>query len=367
MSDCLESVPFFDLATTTSTAEGIRRNGTAIAWQPVLCPQPQYGELVENLEKAFAAYCDATSCVGVRNGTVALELILAALGFGPGDEVIVPANAFIATADAVCAVGARPKFVDVLPESLLIDPDAVTAAVGPDTTAVIATHQFGQMADLDALLPVARRHGLALIEDASQAHGARLRGRRAGSVGAAAAFSFHPGMTLGGLGSGGAVVTMDPELAARVRRLAERNRRLDGVQAAMLTHELSSFDSANSARRQAMDRYRRHLPPWCWPLTISRDAEPVFHLAVVLVHDRSAVIDELKRSRIGWGVHYPVPCHLQPEYQGFIDSLPAAESAAKAILSLPMYPSITDSQIDRVTEVLWKVRPDGFEEDEFGF
>ena len=178
--------------------------------------------------------------------------------------------------------GARPRFVDVLPDTLLIDPDAVAAAAGPATAAVIAVHLFGQMADLDALFPVARRHGLAVIEDAAQAHGARLRGRRAGSVGAAAAFSFYPGKNLGALGDGGAVVTRDTELAARIRRRANhgraaadrhrhdergRNSRLDTLQAAMLSVKLAGLDNANLARRRAMDRYRRQLPPWCRPVT----------------------------------------------------------------------------------------------------
>ncbi len=221
MTEVVGSVPFLDLA----AVNGALRSDYELAWKTVL----EHGWFVggpevERFEASFAAYCETTACVGVANGTDALELILAGLGIGPGDEVIVPTNTFVATAEAVCAVGARPRFVDVLPDTLLVDPDAVAAAVGPATAAVIAVHLFGQMADLDALSSVARRYGLVVIEDAAQAHGARWRGRRAGSVGAAAAFSFYPSKNLGALGDGGAVVTRDTELAERIRRRANHGR-----------------------------------------------------------------------------------------------------------------------------------------------
>jgi dTDP-4-amino-4,6-dideoxygalactose transaminase len=292
------------------------------------------------------------------------------MGIGPGDEVIVPTNTFVATAEAVCLMGARPRFVDVLPDTLLIDPDAVAAAVGPATAAIVAVHLFGQMANLDALIPVAQRHGLALIEDAAQAHGARLRGRRAGSVGDAAAFSFYPSKNLGALGDGGAIVTRDANLAARIRQFAEhgrsvtdrhvheiagRNSRLDTVQAAMLSIKLAHLDDANAARRRAMDRYRRQLPQWAEPVATHPDAEAVYHLAVVRVEDRSAVTSELDRHGIGWGLHYPIPCHRQPAFGEFAEDLPIAEQASKHILSLPMFATITDAQVDRVCEVLWTV------------
>jgi dTDP-4-amino-4,6-dideoxygalactose transaminase len=297
-----------------------------------------------------------------------LELILADLGIGPGDEVIVPTNTFVATAEAVCAVGARPRFVDVLPDTLLVDPDAAAAAAGPATAAIIAVHLFGQMADLDALRPVAGRYGLAVIEDAAQAHGARLRGRRAGSVGTAAGFSFYPGKNLGALGDAGAVVTPDTELAARIRRRADhgraasdrhrheqrgRNSRLDTVQAAVLSVKLADLDNANRARRRAMDRYRRQLPPSVRTITTHPAAEPVHHLAVIQVEDRATVTAELDRHGIGWGIHYPIPCHRQPAYSEFAESLPVAERAADHILSLPMFPAITDGQVDQVCEALW--------------
>ncbi|KRE32497.1 glutamine--scyllo-inositol aminotransferase [Mycobacterium sp. Soil538] len=365
MTEVVVSVPFLDLA----SVNGALHSDYELAWKTVL----HHGRFVggpevELFEASFAAYCETSTCVGVANGTDALELILAGLGIGPGDEVIVPTNTFVATAEAVCAVGARPRFVDVLPDTLLVDPAAVAAAAGPATAAVIAVHLFGQMADLDALLPVAQRYGLALIEDAAQAHGARLRGRRAGSLGAAAAFSFYPGKNLGALGDGGAVVTGDPELAARIRQRADhgraavdrhrhdqrgRNSRLDTLQAAMLSVKLVDLDNANLARGRVMDRYRRQLPPWVRPVTTLPAAESVHHLAVIRVEDRASVAAEFERQGIGWGIHYPIPCHRQPAYQEFAEPLPVAEQAAAQILSLPMSPTLTDAQVDRVCEVLW--------------
>ncbi|OBC16611.1 glutamine--scyllo-inositol aminotransferase [Mycobacterium sp. 852013-50091_SCH5140682] len=367
MTQDVGSVPFLDLA----SINGGLHADYELAWKAVL-HHGQFvgGPEVEIFEANFAAYCESTACVGVANGTDALELILAGLGIGRGDEVIVPANSFVATVEAVCAVGARPRFVDVLPDTLLIDADAVASAAGPNTVAVIAVHLFGQMADIDTLLPVAQRHSLAVIEDAAQAHGARLRGRRAGSLGAAAAFSFYPGKNLGALGDAGAVVTQDRELAARIRQYANhgrtavdrhrhdqrgRNSRLDTLQAALLTVKLAGLDDANRARQRAMDRYRRQFQPCFRPVAIHPDAESVHHLAVIRAHNRAAVTAELARHGIGWGIHYPVPCHRQPAYEEFADSLPVTEQAAEEILSLPMSPTIRNAQVDRVCEVLSKV------------
>lgn len=359
-------VPFLDL----TSINGAHQPDYEIAWKSLL-DHGQWvgGPEVERFETDFAAFCESRACVGVANGTDALELILAGLGIGPGDEVIVPTNTFVATAEAVRAVGARPRFVDVCPDTLLIDPEAVAAAIGPATAAVMAVHLFGQVADLYALSRITSRHGIALIEDAAQAHGARLGGHRAGSIGTAAAFSFYPGKNLGALGDAGAVVTQDSELAERIRKIANhgrsatdryyhdapgRNSRLDTLQAAMLSVKLADLDCANDARRQAMDRYRRGLPLAARPIGTLDGAEPVYHLAVVRVENRTAVAAELDRNRIGWGIHYPIPCHQQPAYADFAESLPVAEQAAAEILSLPMSPTITAAQIDRVCEVLRK-------------
>jgi dTDP-4-amino-4,6-dideoxygalactose transaminase len=268
----------------------------------------------------------------------------------------------------VCHAGARPVFVDVLADTLLIDPEAVSAAVTPATAAVMAVHLFGQMVDADALRAVADRHGLGVIEDAAQAHGARFAGRRAGAVGAAAGFSFYPGKNLGALGDGGAVVTDDAGLADRVRRLADhgrahedrrrhdlrgRNSRLDSVQAGVLSAKLARLDESNASRVRAMARYRARLPDGCVPLAEHPASEAVHHLAVVQVGDRDRVGAALSADGIGWAVHYPVPCHLQPAYAEFSTGpLPVAERAARRIMSLPMSPTITDAEVDAVCDRL---------------
>ena len=363
-----EPIPFLDVP---GAIEAVH-DDLDLAWKTML----SHGRFIggpegEAFETRFAEYCEASHCVGVANGTDALELILAALGIGPGDEVIVPANTFVATVEAVCAVGARPRFVDVLPDTLQIDPDAVAAAVGPRTAAIMAVHMFGQMVDVDRLEVVAQRHGVALVEDAAQAHGARFGGRRAGSVGVAAGFSFYPGKNLGALGDGGAVVCGDEALAARIRRLANhgrstgdrhlhdvrgRNSRLDTLQAAVLAVKLSRLDDDNDRRRSAMRHYRERLPVTCHPVADHPRAEPVHHLAVVQVPDRAAATAALDAAGIGWGLHYPVPCHRQPAFSEFAgEPLPVSERAAEHILSLPMSPTLTLAQIDRVSAVLGRV------------
>jgi dTDP-4-amino-4,6-dideoxygalactose transaminase len=361
------SIAFLDVAGINAEV----REELDVAWKSVLTHGHFVGgPEVEAFEAGFAAYCGNAHCVGVGNGTDALELIMAALGVGPGDEVIVPANTFVATIEAVCAVGARPKFVDVLPTTLLLDPDAVVAAVGPRTTAIVAVHLFGQMAELDRLLPLAQRHGLALIEDAAQAHGARFAGWRAGNAGTAAAFSFYPGKNLGAVGDGGAVVTGDAALAERIRRLAEhgraigdrtrhdvrgRNSRLDTLQAAVLAVKLRHLDATNERRRALMARYRDHLPVGCTPVACHPAATPVHHLAVVRCADRAASTAALDAAGIGWGIHYPMPCHLQPAFAEFAEEpLPVAEDVASRILSLPIAPTLSSADIDRVCGILRK-------------
>jgi dTDP-4-amino-4,6-dideoxygalactose transaminase len=344
------------------------------AWRSVLVSGRFVGgPEVEAFEAEFAHYCEAAGCVGVANGTDALELVLSALGIGQNDEVIVPANTFVATAEAVCAVGARPQFVDVRPDTLLLDPAAAEAAVGPRTAAVVAVHLYGQMCDMSALSGLADRHGLALVEDAAQAHGARFAGRRAGSVGVAATFSFYPSKNLGALGDGGAVVSDDAELLDRVRRLSDhgrspvrrhrhevagRNSRLDSLQAALLRVKLSGLDTANAARRTLDRRYRAGLPAWCDPVILHPAAEAVHHLAVVQVPDREAATAALDRAGIGWGVHYPLPCHQQPAFANLdpvAGRLPVTENAAEHVLSLPMWPTLDPRVVDRVCDVLREI------------
>jgi dTDP-4-amino-4,6-dideoxygalactose transaminase len=358
-------VPFLDLAAVTA----LQRDEVELAWKSVL----EHGRFVggsevETFERAFAGYCETDYCVGVGNGTDALELILTGLGIGPGDEVILPTNTFVATAEAVCAVGARPRFVDVLPDTLQIDPDAALAAAGSRAAAIIAVHLFGQMADMLRLGAVAQRLGVALVEDAAQAHGARFAGRPAGSTGVAAAFSFYPGKNLGALGDGGAVVSADADLVARIRCLANhgradtnrflhdvrgRNSRLDTLQAAVLTAKLRRLDADNARRRSMMQAYRDRLPDHVTPVAQHPLAEPVDHLAVVQVPDRGEVTAAFDAAGIGWGIHYPIPCHRQAAFAEFADELlPVAEQAADRILSLPMSPTLTVEQVDRVCTVL---------------
>jgi dTDP-4-amino-4,6-dideoxygalactose transaminase len=359
------SIPFLDVQGIT----GLVREELDACWHHVVSHGRFIGgPEVETFEARFAEYCGTAHCVGVGNGTDALEVILVALGIGRGDEVIVPTNTFVATVEAVCAAGARPRFVDVLPDTLEIDPDAVAAAVGPRTAAVMAVHMFGQMVDVDRLAPIAERHGIALIEDAAQAHGARFGGRRAGSIGAAAGFSFYPGKNLGALGDGGAVVSDDGALVSRIRQVGNhgragsghhlhdvrgRNSRLDTLQAALLTAKLSRLEADNDRRRALMQRYRERLPAGCVPLAEHPRALAVYHLAVVQVPDRLAATTALDAAGIGWGLHYPIPCHRQPAFDEFADGpLPIAERAAERILSLPMSPTLTTAQVDRVCEVL---------------
>ncbi len=363
------TIPFLDVRGVTDAV----RAELDLCWERVLSSGRFIGgPEVEIFEERFAEYCGTGHCVGVANGTDALELILTALDIGPGDEVIVPANTFVATVEAVCAVGARPRFVDVRADTLEVDPDAVATAIGPRTAAVVAVHLFGQMVDLDRLVPLVRRHGIVLVEDAAQAHGARFGGRRAGSVGVAAAFSFYPGKNLGALGDGGAVVSDDAALITRIRQLANhgravrghhlhelrgRNSRLDALQAALLTAKLCRLDEENARRRSLMQRYRERLPGDCMPVAQHSRAESVHHLAVVQVANRAEATATLDAAGIGWGLHYPVPCHRQPAYAEFADEpLPVTELAAQRILSLPMSPTLMAGQIDRVCHVLERLK-----------
>ena len=368
-------VPFLDLG---SVNNGLREEFD-LAWKTVL----DHGHFVggpevERFEREFATYCGTKACIGVANGTDALDLILRGLRIGRGDEVIVPTNTFIATAEAVCATGARPRFVDVCPDTLLIDPGATAAAINSSTAAIIAVHLYGQMVDPEPISAIAAAHGLALIEDAAQAHGAQHQGRRAGSVGIAAGFSFYPGKNLGALGDGGAVVTSDLALADRIRSIANhgraaadrylhdlagRNSRLDTLQAALLSTKLPWLDAGNARRAAAMAAYRMMLPQRCTPVSVQPGAEPAYHLAIIQVEDRPEISDALTAAGIGWGVHYPIPCHQQPALatlherasiaqKPIAQKLPVAERAASRILSLPMSPVLTIEQVARVCDVL---------------
>ena len=360
-------VPFTDLTAMTREVRAAVDEG----WARLLRSGRFIGgEAVEEFEQAWAAYCGVPHAVGVGNGTDALRLVLSALGIGAGDEVIVPANTFVATAEAVVLAGATPRFADVSPGTLLLAPEQLEAAVTARTRAVIVVHLYGQMPEMDALCQAAARDGLAVIEDAAQAHGATWRGRRAGSIGQAGCFSFYPGKNLGAFGDAGAVVTADAELAQRIRCLRDHGRagshyrheligvnsRLDALQAVVLIAKLARLDTWNEARRSVTARYRAAFATG--PVRMIDEvpgSRGVYHLAVVRVPDRGRIERQLAAAGIQSGIHYPVPCHRQPPYRRFADGrLPVAEATAGEILSLPIFPHMTEGQVARVCDAVHK-------------
>ena len=360
------TVPFLDLH---ATHEPIAAEISA-AWQEIVATSGFIGgPHVAAFESAWASYCQVEHAVGVANGTDALLLALRVLGIGAGDEVVVPANTFVATVEAVVLAGAVPRFVDVDPRTLLMTAAHVEAALSDRTAAVMAVHLYGQMCDMDALSDLCRRKSLALVEDAAQAHGATWRGRRAGSYGDVACFSFYPGKNLGALGDGGAVVTRDATLAEQIRSLADHGRqagtkyvhdlvgtnsRLDAVQAAALGIKLRHLDEANAGRRRAAQWYAEALEGLPVNLVqVHPDAVSAHHLAVVLTPDRDDVRAVLDRQGVATGVHYPIPCHQQAAYASYArEALPVCESTAGQLLSLPMFPTLTQDQVHRVAASL---------------
>jgi dTDP-4-amino-4,6-dideoxygalactose transaminase len=328
------------------------------------------GAPVGQFEAAYASFVGVRHCVGVANGTDALELALRAGGVIPGGEVILPANTFIATAEAVSRIGAVPVPVDVDPRYLLIDPEAVAAAVTSRTQAIVPVHLFGQTAFVEQLVPIADDCGAVIIEDAAQSQGATRFGRAAGTLGLAAGTSFYPGKNLGAAGDAGAVLTDDCDVAARVRMLGAHgssekyrhdaigiNSRLDTVQAVVLKAKLAKLQSWNLLRRAAADRYHALLAgiPGVEVPAEAPDNTDVWHLYVVRVNRRDTVLQELHAAGIQAGIHYPVPVHLSGAYQGegrTAGSFPVAEVAAGRILSLPLFPHITAEQQERVARAL---------------
>ncbi len=329
------------------------------------------GQWLEKFEEEWARYCGTRHAVGVANGTEAIELVLRGLGIGPGDEVVIPANTFVATAAAVVAAGARPVFVDVDPGTLLLSSSTVLAAIGPATAAVIVVHLYGQMVDVQSVLAVTQPRGIAVIEDAAQAHGATASGERAGSIGRAGTFSFYPSKNLGALGDGGAVVTNDSALADRIRVLANhgrslddgvhveigRNSRLDGLQSAMLSEKLPKLDECNRRRNELADRYRQRLAdlPITFP-EIPEGTGSVHHLMVGQVEWRDRFRRRMSERGIGTSIHYPIPCHRQPSLERFGSGyLPTVERAARRLVSLPMYPTLSNGDVDRICDVAAEV------------
>jgi dTDP-4-amino-4,6-dideoxygalactose transaminase len=328
------------------------------------------GPFVAAFERDFAAYCETGFAAGVGNGTDALWLCLLALGVGPGDEVITVPSTFIATAEAISFCGARPVFVDIDERTYTMDPGLLERAITPRTRAIIPVHLFGQMADMDPILEIARRHRLPVVEDACQAHGALYKGRRAGSLGVAGCFSFYPGKNLGALGEAGAVVTNDAELDGRIKVLRDHgqtrkyyhsrigwNGRMDGIQAAALRVKLKRLEAANS-RRGANARIYDELLGGCeevvtpWAVPHNRH---IYHVYAVRVRERDCVLESLAGKGISCAIHYPVPLHLQEAYQGLgrgEGSFPVSEQCAREFLSLPMYPELGADQIQAVAREL---------------
>lgn len=333
-----------------------------------------HGPECSEFERDFAAFVGAKHAVGLGSGTDALQFICRALEIGRGDEVITVANSFIASAEAISYASAKPVLVDCRLDDYLIDPDAVAAAITPHTKAILPVHLYGQPANVDALRPLCEKHGLHLLEDAAQAHGATLKdGRACGTLGAAAGFSFYPGKNLGAFGDAGAVTTSDSALDRQLRLLRNwgsvvkyhheiqgYNSRLDTLQAAILSVKLKRLTAWNDARAKVASWYRENLhdcadivlpveAPWC--------GRHVYHLFVVRFpsHDRDAIVKKLLEAGVQTVVHYPIPIHLQKAYAGLgyeRGAFPNAEAAARSILSLPMYPEMTREQCDFVCERL---------------
>ena len=323
------------------------------------------GDEVRTFEEAFAGYVQAGRAAGVSSGTAAIELGLRAIGLRPGDEVITTAHTFIATAEAITNAGGRPVFADIEPATFNIDPARVESLVTARTRAILPVHLYGQPADLTTLLDIAQRRGLYLIEDAAQAVGAEIDGRRCGSIGHLACFSFYPGKNLGAYGDAGALTSDDADLLARIRRMRDHGRttkyehvevgyaeRIDALQAAILAAKLPHLEAWNEARRRHARSYGELLAggPVALPVEAA-GMRHVYHLYVVRHPHRDALLDHLKANGIGAGVHYPIPLHRQPAYAnlGYGDvSLPETERAANEVLSLPMYPELTDEQLHQI-------------------
>lgn len=356
------SVPFLDLrvqfqqlkADLLPELTGIMERGAFIG-----------GAALRDFETDFATYCGAAHAVGVANGTDALELACRAAGIGPGDEVITAANTFVATVEAIVLAGASPVLVDMDPATYHLDIAQVEAAITPRTRALLPVHLYGDPVDMDPLLAIAARHGLLVIEDAAQAHGARYKGRRCGSLAPLAGFSFYPGKNLGAYGDGGAVLAASAEHAQAVREIGDhgsprkyhharlgRNSRLDALQAAVLRVKLAHLDAWNAGRRRVAAAYRERLNGvGDLRLPLERpDHEPVYHLFVIRSTQVAAIAASLQAAEIGFGYHYPQPVHRQPAFAqlGRPGQFPEAERGAGEILSLPMYAELSQAMVDQV-------------------
>ena len=327
------------------------------------------GEEVALFEEEFASYSGAAHGIGVNSGTSALHLALLAAGVGPGDEVITVPNTFVATVAAIRYTGARAVYVDVDPLTYNLDPEKLAGAITERTRAIIPVHLYGQTADMDPILAVARQHGLVVIEDACQAHGARYFDRPAGSMGDLACFSFYPGKNLGAYGEGGMVVTSNEAFAKKIRMLRDWgqdrkynhvlegfNYRLEGMQGAILRVKLRYLEDWTEARRAHASQYGQLLADTPFGLPSERSgSRHVYHIYPVRTQEREAVMKALAEQGIQTGIHYPTPCHLQPAYRDDAfppGSFPHAERAAAEVMSLPMFPEMTEQQVEVVAHAL---------------
>jgi dTDP-4-amino-4,6-dideoxygalactose transaminase len=335
------------------------------------------GPFVARFETEFAAFCQTRHALGVGTGTEALWLSLLGLGVGPGDEVITVPNSFIATAEAISLCGARPVFVDIDERTYTMDPAKLERAITLRTQAVVPVHLFGQTAEMEEILAIARRQGTPVVEDACQAHGATYKGRKAGSMGAAGCFSFYPGKNLGAFGEAGAVTTDDVELRANVQMLRDHgqtakymhsavgwNARMDGIQGAILSLKLRRLSAGNAARRAHAELYSQLLAndPRVVRPAVGPNNEHVYHIYAVRVPDRDGVLQRMAARGVHCGIHYPVPIHLQRAYS-FLGlrpgAFPVTERCARELLSLPMYPELRPEQIHFAVETLKECLPMG--------
>lgn len=357
-------VPFLDLK---AQYESIRGEVSEAIQQVLDKTAFAGGPFVAKFEQEFAAYCGTACCAGVGSGTEALWMALLSLGVGPGDEVITVPDTFIATAEAVSYCGARPVFVDVEETTYNMDPRLLEKAITKKTKAVIPVHLFGQMADMDSIVETARKRGLFVVEDASQAHGAEYRGRKAGTIGDVGCFSFYPGKNLGAYGEAGAVITNNPDIDKKIRMLRDHgqakkyyhqaigwNARMDGLQGAILSVKLKYLDRWNEGRRAHAKTYTDLLSRVKGVVTPveAEFAKHVFHVYAIRVKERDSLINSLAAKDIHCGIHYPISLHLQEAYRALglgAGAFPVSEKVQGEFVSLPMYPELTMEQIRTAT------------------
>jgi dTDP-4-amino-4,6-dideoxygalactose transaminase len=360
------NVPFVDLKALHRPIEGELSEAIARVLRNVSFVQ---GPEVKAFEEDFARYLGVRHCVAVNSGTAALHLTLLALGIGPGDEVITVSHTFIATSEAISAVGARPVFVDIDPVNYTMDPTLVEAAITSRTKAILPVHLHGNLADMDSLMAIAKRHNLILVEDACQAHGAQYKGRMAGTFGVAGCYSFYPGKNLGCCGEGGAMVTNDEALAKKIRMWREHgslkkyehsfpgfNFRMEGIQGAVLATKLKYLDGWNDQRRAIAKRYQERLAGQSVVLpSESPTTRHIYHLYVVQAEDRDSLREHLTKLGIETGLHYPIPLHMQEAYASLgyhKGDFPVTEQLTERIVSLPMYPGMSLEAADYVSDAI---------------